>query len=384
MKELLRRGLDAVLGARRAADADPEDFFWSLDAPALDAFDPAAPQRFRGILIHTRGRTAVGLRARAGDLDLGRCGVDVDRPDLAPFLPVLPIGSRCGWELELPPPPARTDAISFDAILDDGSAERLFDYDLARARGAREVRASVAERLATLPVPPPDLVALTQGIRDPEAYRASILPGVLNLRRYLAASGADAARFRAVLDFGCGSGRLLAGWQLLEPGLALHGCDLHPDLVAWASASFPPGVELVRNGIAPPLPWEAGRFDFAWAASVFTHLSVPSQRAWQAELHRVLAPGGLLLVTLHGGLYVRFLFGEGSARHEAFVREGHLELGDTGEGSNSCSSFHGPAFAERVFDRFRLLGRFPAGRVEGRRTLFPVASLQDVYVFAAR
>lgn len=100
---------------------------------------------------------------------------------------------------------------SLRQLLGDGSGEVLFDYDLEEAPRTCGLCANLADRLPALPVPPPDPVALTQGISDPEAYRISILPGVLNLGKYLEASGADAGSLRSILDFGCGSGRLLAG-----------------------------------------------------------------------------------------------------------------------------------------------------------------------------
>lgn len=369
-------------GRTRAGDDPPDDLFWSLDSPPYHLFDPGSAQRFRGIAIHVGGRRVSSLRVRVDGTELGTFPVDVDRIDLAPFLSHLPHGTLCGYDFELPAV-GNARSIAFQALLDDGSGELLFDYDLEEARRTRGLCANLADRLPALPVPPPELVALTQGISDPEAYRISILPGVLNLGKYLEASGVDGGSLRSILDFGCGSGRLLAGWHLLDPGRKLHGCDIRKELVEWASRSFPPGVEFVRNALEPPLPYADGFFDLAYAASVFTHLSLSSQRAWRRELRRVLRKGGTLLVTLHGGLYVRLLFGSGSEDSGLFARDGYLQKGGAGEGTNDWATFHRRAFAEELFEDFRLRGCFPAGRIEGRRILFPVASLQDVYVFEA-
>jgi SAM-dependent methyltransferase len=325
----------------------------------------------------------VSLRVHVDASEAGTFPVDVDRADLAPFLSHLPFGTRCGYDFELPAS-GEARSISFDIVLDDGTGERLFDYDVEEARRTRGLLASVAHGMPGLPVPPGDLVALTQGISDPEAYRVSILPGVLNLRKYLAAAGVDESLLRSILDFGCGSGRLLAGWHLLDPERRLHGCDIRQELVSWATRNFPTGVEITRNDLEPPLSYGDGAFDLVYAASVFTHLSVSSQRGWQRELRRVLRRGGILLVTLHGSLYVRLLLGSASEDALRFARDGHLEKGGPGEGSNAWTSFHTRAFAEETFDGFRLLGYFPAGRIGGRRILFPVASLQDVYVLQRR
>lgn len=386
MSSPLRRAFSALISrlrGRRTLRPEDDHLFWSLDAPAYHAFDPAIPQRFRGIAIDV-GEGRVGrLRVLFDDAVIGTFPVEVDRPDLAPHLAHRPCGTRCGYDLVLPAAgPTRT--IAFDVLLDDGTEERLFEYDVEEAARSRALATRLAERMAGLPVPPPELVALTQGISDPDAYRDSILPGVLNLRKYLAAAGIDETSIRSVLDFGCGSGRLLAGWYLLSANRRLAGCDICDELVSWAAARFPDGVRILRNELAPPIPFGDGEFDLAFAASVFTHLSVPSQRAWQQELARVLGKDGILVVTLHGNLYVRLLFGDSTDDGRRFASLGHLEKGGPAEGSNAWSAFHGPEQAERVFDRFRLLAHFPAGRIDGRRILFPVAALQDVYVFRKR
>ena len=76
--------------------------------------------------------------------------------------------------------------------------------------------------LEPLPAPDPDLVFATQGGRDVASYQDSIVPGVANLKRYLKAAGLDPAEIASILDFECGTGRLLAGeegsWAFAESG----------------------------------------------------------------------------------------------------------------------------------------------------------------------
>ena len=58
------------------------------------------------------------------------------------------------------------------------------------------------------------------------------------MRAILARSGVTIERLGAILDFGCGAGRVLRHWKSLE-GPALHGTDYNPELVAWCAASLP-------------------------------------------------------------------------------------------------------------------------------------------------
>src|SRR3954452_13781850 len=75
---------------------------------------------------------------------------------------------------------------------------------------------------------------------------------------------------KTVLDFGCGSGRVLR--QFLpeaRTGLAtFHGADIHGPSIAWASENLSPPLNFVQSGELPPLTFEAGTFDLIWATSV--------------------------------------------------------------------------------------------------------------------
>jgi SAM-dependent methyltransferase len=62
----------------------------------------------------------------------------------------------------------------------------------------------------------------------------------------------------------------------------------------------PRRVTVRLNGEQPPLPFADASFDLAFSVSVHTHLAESSAGTWTDELGRVIAPGGILLVTTHG------------------------------------------------------------------------------------
>jgi SAM-dependent methyltransferase len=102
---------------------------------------------------------------------------------------------------------------------------------------------------------------------------------------------------QTILDFGCGSGRVLR-WFAAEPGVHLTGCDVYAPSIAWMHGSFDPAIKLYVNDAMPPLPEINDRFDLICCSSVFSHLT--QWAPWVLELRRVLRPGGILVASIHG------------------------------------------------------------------------------------
>ncbi len=129
---------------------------------------------------------------------------------------------------------------------------------------------------------------------------------------------------RTVLDFGCGSGRVLPHMAELIPGARLIGCDVDPAAITWA-ARHRPECDWLLSAADPPLPIEAGGVELLYSISVFSHLAEDRQDAWLAELHRVLAPGATALLSVHGAhAFEQFRTGRvqsGWCRSGAFARE---------------------------------------------------------------
>lgn len=86
-----------------------------------------------------------------------------------------------------------------------------------------------------------------------------------------------------VLDAGCGEGVLV---DEFAGRLAIEGVDAH-----YAS-------DRVRSGSVTALPFADGRFERALCLDVLEHLTYEEQPRALAELHRVLAPAGELLVSV--------------------------------------------------------------------------------------
>jgi SAM-dependent methyltransferase len=115
----------------------------------------------------------------------------------------------------------------------------------------------------------------------------------------LAGIGRKVSDFPRILDFGCGCARVTRWLQRETAGSELFGCDIDAEAIAWDQENLP-GIEFARNGHEPPLPYADESFDLILNHSVFTHIDERMQDLWLAELRRVLKPGGVALLSVHG------------------------------------------------------------------------------------
>lgn len=105
---------------------------------------------------------------------------------------------------------------------------------------------------------------------------------------------------KRVLDFGCGSGKVMRHFLAEAAEGELHGCDIDVRSIDWINARLAPPLHAFANDEAPPLAQPDGRYDLIWSVSVFTHLT-DHWAGWIAELHRVLAEDGLFVCSILGG-----------------------------------------------------------------------------------
>jgi len=115
----------------------------------------------------------------------------------------------------------------------------------------------------------------------------------------LAGIGRTVGEFPRILDFGCGCARVTRWLQFETTGCELFGCDIDADAITWNQENLP-GVTFARNEHEPPLPYDDQSFDLILNHSVFTHIDERMQDLWLAELRRVLKPGGIALLSVHG------------------------------------------------------------------------------------
>jgi len=114
---------------------------------------------------------------------------------------------------------------------------------------------------------------------------------------------------RRVLDFGCGSGGSAIALAMVYPHVFCYGTDVDAGEIEVAAerAALYGVAERCDFRHVPPnerLPFDDGFFDFCLCSSVLEYVVEPSARQFCVrEMVRLLAPGGLLFVSVPNRLY---------------------------------------------------------------------------------
>jgi hypothetical protein len=178
----------------------------------------------------------------------------------------------------------------------------------------------VTETASSLPLPPDELIdRVVSGFsnEEAEAHRALFLHtgrrSLEDLEAALAAVGDTLSSRENILEFGCGCGRIMRWMEDLGRARKLAGTDIDARAIEWASENLPFARFDVNVGL-PPTRYDDGEFDLIINHSVFTHLDESYQDRWLAELQRITAPAGLVVLSIHG-------------EHAFRVSEEQLEVG---------------------------------------------------------
>ncbi len=223
-----------------------------------------------------------------------------------------------------------------------------------------------------LPIPDRERIYAIIGCYWTSVYWDSGKAIIQQMQRCLQKSGSDLSAFSNILDFGCGSGRLLRHLPA-STDATLFGSDLNDDLVRWCADNLPLAT-FRTNDLSPPIDFEDARFDFVFARSVFTHLPKGLAREWAKELARVLTSDGVLYISTHGEAMAGGLTDDQLAE----LANGQLvETYAEAAGENLCSTWAYRGWVEKCFEPYFEIAYMEPGAKDTNLR-------QDVYILRKR
>ena len=108
----------------------------------------------------------------------------------------------------------------------------------------------------------------------------------------------------AILDFGCGWGRIIRFFLKDAEPSVLWGVDPVEQMIE-ISRRDNRWCNFERIEPEPPTPFPDETFDMIYSFSVFSHMSEDMHRRSLAELERIVKPGGLVMVTTRGRDFIQ-------------------------------------------------------------------------------
>ena len=209
-----------------------------------------------------------------------------------------------------------------------------------------------------LPVPSPWHIRLVAGkLLDADLFLETGRLAAEQIRELLAKHGAPVEQAGALLDFGCGCGRVTRYWRTLG-STRVVGTDYNAELVDWCRENLP-FATFTQNALRPPLPFGPASFDAAYALAVFTHLGEDLAHAWMDELARVLRPGGHLVISAAGRSHLGSVTEEERAEFES---RGAVFRFEQAAGTNLAAAILDPEYVRTKLAReYDVLEALPDG-----------------------
>ena len=243
-----------------------------------------------------------------------------------------------------------------------------FKYAADRRSVAKNRRFRKAQKAGGLAFPPPRLIYRVAAHHDQEQFDRSGRWAADFIKNVLSKNGRTLEDIPAILDFGCGCGRIFRHWRDLA-GPQLYGCDYQRPLVRWCRTKLGFG-QFERNGLLSALSYPDRTFGLIYAISVFTHLDRQGQLFWIGELERVLEDRGYLFITVHGTTRLAEL----SAEEQRLFNAGQPIIHRARySGANVCATYHPRKYIEDVLvRRLKLVEFLPGGARDAN---------QDAYLF---
>ena len=139
---------------------------------------------------------------------------------------------------------------------------------------------------------------------------------------------------KAVMDWGCGVGRVTRHLPQYFPEAGIFGIDINTTSIQWLQQHIPSITFLYSTEIHQLLP---SSFDLIIGTSVLTHIPADHQASSLLQLQQWLAPHGIACISTRGTYYHPEL---SSDQLRQLEYNGLLTCGETVPGSRGMRTYH--------------------------------------------
>ncbi len=124
------------------------------------------------------------------------------------------------------------------------------------------------------------------------------------IKHYAFQEGLSFGKTATICDFACGWGRITRFFMKDTLAENIYGLDVLGDAINVCREAFEgPVFEVVPQNV--PYRFETHKFDIITAFSLFSHLNESTAKQILQEFHRMLKPGGLVVVTSRGKAFMK-------------------------------------------------------------------------------
>jgi hypothetical protein len=171
--------------------------------------------------------------------------------------------------------------------------------------------------------------------------------------------GRALTRVGSFLEFAAGFGRFTRHLARVLPG-KVTVADVQPGSVEFLKERF--GVEGFHSSLDPEALRVPGRYEVVFVLSMFTHLPPRRWQAWLEALFEAVAPGGVLVFTVHNEAHGRELGVTYAADGTHFIA--------SSESSSLDAGAYGTTFTTRAFVEREVASALPGRAMHYREIAF--------------
>ena len=173
-----------------------------------------------------------------------------------------------------------------------------------------------------------------------------------------------------ILDWGCGLGRIVRHFNEQNESAKLFACDIDEKRIQWNKIHYR-NIAFSLISYSPPTNYTSEKFDLIYGISIFTHIEAALQVAWLKELHRILKPNGVLLISTHGQAHHNKLL---SWEKKLLNRNGILTQNYFQKGHRMMSTYHLSDHFKKMINPYFTVKEFYDGKTHpekmGRQDLW--------------